>query len=94
MGIGMALLEQGILDGRTGRWVTDSFADYRVCTSADVGAIEVEFVDEPDPCLPPLGARGLGEIPIVGVAAAVANAVYHATGRRVRELPITVEKLL
>ncbi len=94
MGIGMVLLEHGVLDERTGRWVTDNLADYAVCVNADVGAIETHFVDIPDPSINPLGARGLGELPITGVAAAVANAVFHATGRRVRDLPITPEKLV
>ncbi len=94
MGLGMALLEQGVLDERTGRWVTDNLADYAVCVNADVEAIETHFIDIPDPSINPLGARGMGEITITGVAAAVANAVFHATGRRVRDRPITPEKLL
>ena len=69
-------------------------AEYHIPTNADVPAITVEFIDQPDPVLNPIGAKGLGEIGLVGFAAAVANAVYHATGRRVRELPITPAKLV
>jgi len=94
MGIGMALLEHTAYDPRTGRPVTASLADYLVPVNADVGTIEVHFVGEPDPAINTLGCRGIGEIGITGAAAAVANAVYHATGRRVRDLPITPDKLL
>jgi len=94
MGIGMALLEETAYDPRTGRPVTDNLADYAVCVNADIHAIESHFIDKPDMKISALGARGVGEIGITGVAAAVANAVYHATGKRVRELPITMEKLL
>jgi xanthine dehydrogenase YagR molybdenum-binding subunit len=93
-GIGQALLEEGIVDKRTGRLLTDNLAEYRVPVNADIGEIEVLFIEEPDYALNPLGARGIGEIGITGVAAAIANAVYHATGKRIRELPITPEKLL
>lgn len=71
-----------------------SFAEYHVAAHADVVDIEVIFVDEPDPEVTPLGVKDLGEIGIVGTAAAVANAIYHATGKRVRSLPITIDKLL
>ncbi|HEY1250770.1 MAG TPA: xanthine dehydrogenase family protein molybdopterin-binding subunit [Thermoanaerobaculia bacterium] len=94
MGIGMALLEHTVYDPRTGRPVTASLADYLVPVNADVGTIDVEFVGEPDPAINTLGCRGIGEIGITGAAAAVANAVYHATGKRVRDLPITPDKLL
>ncbi|MBV8200165.1 MAG: xanthine dehydrogenase family protein molybdopterin-binding subunit [Acidobacteria bacterium] len=94
MGIGMALMEQTVYDSRTGRPVTDNFADYHIPVNADVESIEVELIDRPDPQINTLGCRGVGEIGITGVAAAVANAVYHATGRRIRDLPITPEKLL
>jgi xanthine dehydrogenase YagR molybdenum-binding subunit len=94
MGIGAALLEHTVYDGRTGRPVTANLADYLVPVNADVGTIEVHFVGEPDPEINTLGCRGLGEIGITGAAAAVANAVYHATGKRVRDLPITLDKLL
>ena len=94
MGIGMALMEEGVYDARTGRVVTDNLADYRIPVHADVGEIEVLFVEHPDYVFNPLGARGMGEISITGVAAAIANAVYNATGKRIRDLPITPEKLL
>ena len=68
-------------------------AEYHVPVNADVHDIEVIFVDEPDGAINPLGIKGLGEIGIVGVAAAIANAVYHATGKRIRDLPITLDKL-
>ena len=70
-----------------------NIAEYHVPVNADVHDIEVIFVDEPDDIVNPLGIKGLGEIGIVGVAAAIANAVYHATGKRVRDLPITLDKL-
>ena len=69
-------------------------AEYHVPVNADIQDIEVIFVDEPDAIINPLGVKGVGEIGIVGVAAAIANAVYHATGRRVRDLPITLDKVL
>jgi xanthine dehydrogenase YagR molybdenum-binding subunit len=79
MGIGMALSEQTLLDERTGRIANRSLAEYHIPTNADVPEIAVYFVDRPDP-LTPVGAKGIGELGIVGVAAAIANAVYHATG--------------
>jgi xanthine dehydrogenase YagR molybdenum-binding subunit len=94
MGIGMALMEETVYDRRTGRVVNDNLADYRVPVNADVPEIAVDFVGAPDTQFCTLGCRGAGEIGITGVAAAIANAVYHATGRRLRELPITPEKLL
>ncbi|HEY0613518.1 MAG TPA: xanthine dehydrogenase family protein molybdopterin-binding subunit, partial [Candidatus Elarobacter sp.] len=93
-GIGMALLEETVRDARSGAVVTNNLADYHVPVNADIPGVEVLFVEEPDFALNPLGARGIGEIGITGVAAAVANAVYHASGVRVRELPIVPEKLL
>jgi xanthine dehydrogenase YagR molybdenum-binding subunit len=93
-GLGMALFEESILDERTGRFVNGNLAEYHVPVNADVHAIDVSFVDENDTIFNPLGARGIGEIGITGVAAALANAAYHATGKRVRELPITLDKLL
>jgi xanthine dehydrogenase YagR molybdenum-binding subunit len=93
-GIGMALLEETRVDPHSGRFVNASMADYLVPVNADIRNVDAIWVDEVDPRLNPIGAKGLGELPIVGVAAAVANAVYNATGVRVRELPITVEKLL
>jgi xanthine dehydrogenase YagR molybdenum-binding subunit len=94
MGIGMALMEQSVLDERYGRIVNANLAEYHVPTNADIGVIDVDAVDDADPYLDAQGARGIGEIGITGVAAAVANAVYHATGVRVRDLPITLDKLL
>ena len=94
MGIGMALEEESVLDHHFGRFMNHNFAEYHVPVNADIGAIEVIFADERDEIVNPLGAKGLGEIGMVGTAAAVANAVYHATGRRVRDLPITLDKLL
>jgi len=93
-GIGMALMEHTVYDPRTGLPVTGNFADYRIPVNADVETIEVELLDVPDPYINSVGCRGAGELGITGAAAAVANAVYHATGRRVRELPITPDKLL
>lgn len=94
MGIGMALHEETFNDHRLGRWMNHNLAEYHVLAHADVHDIEVIFVDEPDPEVTPLGVKGLGEIGIVGTAAAIANAIYHATGKRVRSLPITIDKLL
>jgi xanthine dehydrogenase YagR molybdenum-binding subunit len=93
-GIGMALTEETHRDGRNGRVVNANLADYHVPVNADVPALDVFLIDEKDPHVNPLGVKGIGEIALVGVAAAVANAVYHATGKRVRDLPITPEKLL
>jgi xanthine dehydrogenase YagR molybdenum-binding subunit len=93
-GIGMALLEQTIMDDGTGRIVNANLADYAVPVHADIPPIDVLFVDQPDMHLNPLGAKGVGEIAIVGIAPAIANAIYHATGRRIRDLPITMDKLL
>ncbi|MDQ6755375.1 MAG: xanthine dehydrogenase family protein molybdopterin-binding subunit [Bacteroidota bacterium] len=93
-GIGMALTEEGIIDHRYGRWVNNNFADYHVPVNADVPHIEVLFVNKPDPILNPMGSKGIGEVTMVGFPAAVANAVFHATGKRVRELPITLDKLI
>ena len=93
MGIGMALHEETLTDHKFGRIVNANIAEYHVPVHADIQNIEVIFVDEPDTLINPLGTKGVGEIGIVGVAAAVANAVYHATGKRVRHLPITLDKL-
>lgn len=94
MGIGMALTEETRFDSRTGRVVNDNFADYAIPVNADIHDIEVDFIDIPDTRFGALGSRGVGEIGITGVAAAIGNAVYHATGRRIRDLPITPDKLL
>jgi xanthine dehydrogenase YagR molybdenum-binding subunit len=92
-GIGMALHEETLMDHRFGRFMNANLGEYHVPVNADIRDIEVIFVDEPDAIINPLGIKGVGEIGIVGVAAAVANAVYHATGKRVRDLPITLDKL-
>jgi xanthine dehydrogenase YagR molybdenum-binding subunit len=92
-GIGMALHEETLYDHRFGRIMNANIAEYHVPVNADVHDIKVIFVDEPDEIINPLGIKGLGEIGIVGVAAAIANAVYHATETRVRDLPITLDKL-
>ena len=93
-GIGMALHEETVTDHRFGRFMTHNLADYHVPVNADVHAIDVIFVEEKDDEINPLGVKGVGEIGIVGTAAAIANAVYHATGKRVRDLPITLDKLM
>ena len=93
-GIGMALMEHTIIDHNRGRVVNADLAEYHVPVNADVPPIEVLFVDEHDPYVNPLGIKGIGEIGITGAAAAIANAVYHATGKRIRDLPITLDKLL
>jgi xanthine dehydrogenase YagR molybdenum-binding subunit len=92
-GIGVALHEETQIDHTFGRIMNANIAEYHVPVNADVHDIDVIFVDEPDTIVNPLGIKGLGEIGIVGVAAAIANAVYHATGKRVRDLPITLDKL-
>lgn len=94
-GIGMALMEQAVVDPRNGRVPNANLAEYAVPVHADAPPVmDVLFVDEHDPHVNPLGVKGVGEIAMVGVAPAIANAVYHATGRRIRELPITPDKLL
>ncbi len=93
-GIGMALTEEGVIDHRYGRYVNNNLADYHVPVHADVPPIEALFINKPDPYINPIGAKGMGEIALIGFAASIANAVYHATGKRIRELPITLDKLL
>ena len=93
-GIGMALMEEGVFDTRSGRVITDNLADYRIPVNADIEDIDAITIEHPDFVFNPLGVRGIGEIGITGVAAAIANAVYNATGKRIRELPITPDKLL
>jgi xanthine dehydrogenase YagR molybdenum-binding subunit len=93
-GIGMALMEHTVIDPNLGRVVNHDLGEYHVPVNADVPDIQVLFVDEHDPHINPLGVKGIGEIGITGSAAAIANAVYHATGKRVRDLPITLDKLL
>jgi len=93
-GLGMALMEQTVADTRTGRVVNPDLAEYHVPVNADVPDIDITFVPETDPHVNPLGVKGIGEIGITGVCAAIANAVYHATGKRVRDLPITLDKVM
>jgi xanthine dehydrogenase YagR molybdenum-binding subunit len=93
-GLSMALHEESVMDPHTGDYVNHDFAGYHIATHADVGTIDVSWIDEDDPFINPMGAKGIGEIGIVGTAAAIANAVYHATGVRVRDLPITPDKVL
>jgi xanthine dehydrogenase YagR molybdenum-binding subunit len=93
-GIGFALEEHTVRDARSGRAVTRDLADYHVPVNADVPYIDVIMVDENDPHVNDVGAKGIGELGITGVVAAIANAVFHATGRRIRDLPITLDKLL
>ena len=93
-GIGMALMEETIYDPTNGRVVTRDLADYQVPVHADMPEFNIEFINKPDPIISPVGARGIGEIGITGITAAIANAVYNATGKRIRELPITPDKLL
>ncbi|NNM72379.1 xanthine dehydrogenase family protein molybdopterin-binding subunit [Enterovirga aerilata] len=94
MGVGMALEEESMLDHNLGRFMNHNFAEYHVPVNADIHDIDVIFVPEHDDKANPLGVKGLGEIGIVGTAAAIANAIYHATGKRIRALPITPDKLL
>ena len=94
MGIGMALHEESAIDHRTGRIMNHNLADYHVPAHADIQDIEVIFVEEDDAKASPIGVKGLGEIGIVGVAAAVSNALFHATGKRLRHFPITIDKIL
>jgi xanthine dehydrogenase YagR molybdenum-binding subunit len=93
-GIGMALHEETVFDHKFGRIMNANIAEYHVPVNADIHDIKVIFVDEPDAKINKLGVKGVGEIGIVGVPAAIANAVYHATGIRVRHLPITLDKVL
>ncbi|HEY5935606.1 MAG TPA: molybdopterin cofactor-binding domain-containing protein, partial [Kofleriaceae bacterium] len=93
-GIGFALTEHATRDDRTGRVVTRDLADYHLPVHADTPDIDVIQIPEADPNMNELGVKGIGEIGMSGTAAAIANAVFHATGKRIRELPITLEKLL
>ncbi|MGI4805775.1 MAG: xanthine dehydrogenase family protein molybdopterin-binding subunit [Janthinobacterium lividum] len=93
-GIGMALMEETKYDPNRGRAVIRDLSNYLVPVNADMPEFEVEFINKPDTLISPIGARGIGEIGITGIAAAVANAIYHATGKRVRQLPITPDKLI
>ena len=93
-GVGMALLEESRSDERTGRFMNANLGEYLVPVHADMGLMDALIVEEDDPHVNPIGVKGIGEIGIVGAAAAIANAVYHATGKRIRDLPITPDKLL
>jgi xanthine dehydrogenase YagR molybdenum-binding subunit len=94
-GIGMALMEHSVVDARNGRVVNANFAEYAVPVHADAPSVlDVILVEEHDPHVNPLGVKGVGEIALVGVAPAITNAIFHATGRRIRELPVTPDKLL
>jgi xanthine dehydrogenase YagR molybdenum-binding subunit len=92
-GIGMALHEETLIDHNFGRFMNANMGEYHVAANADIHDIKVIFVDEPDSIMNPLGVKGVGEIGLVAVASAIANAVYHATGKRIRDLPITLDKL-
>ena len=94
MGVGMALFEETDYDPRNGAPMNASLADYVVATNADAPAMEVHFLEYPDTSLNELGARGVGEIGLAGTAAAITNAVHHATGVRVRDLPLRLEQLI
>ncbi len=92
--LGFALEEHVVRDRRTARAVTRDLVDYHVPVNADMPAIDVIMIDEIDPYVNDVGAKGIGEIGVTGAVAAIANAVYHATGTRIRDLPITVDKLM
>lgn len=94
MGIGMALMEQTVVDELFGDFLNHDLAQYHIAACADIQDVSAVWVEETDPYLNPMGAKGVGEVGIVGTAAAIANAVHHATGHRVRDLPITPAKLL
>jgi xanthine dehydrogenase YagR molybdenum-binding subunit len=93
-GIGMALMEATLPDENMGRVLNANLAEYHVPVNADAPEFDIDFINEPDPHMSDLGARGVGEIGIVGAPSAVANAIFHATGKRVRDLPITLDKLI
>jgi xanthine dehydrogenase YagR molybdenum-binding subunit len=93
-GVSFALHEQAIMDGKSGRTMNANFAEYHIPVNADVPSIQAILVEEHDPYVNPLGIKGVGEIGITGSAGAVANAVWHATGIRVRKFPITLDRLI
>ncbi|MEH6407186.1 MAG: molybdopterin cofactor-binding domain-containing protein, partial [Leeuwenhoekiella sp.] len=93
-GIGMALEEEGMVDKNLGRIMNANLAEYHIPVHADIKNIEIIFVEEKDDIVNPLGAKGVGELGMVGVAAAISNAVYNATGKRIKELPIKLDHLL
>jgi xanthine dehydrogenase YagR molybdenum-binding subunit len=94
MGLSMARHENGVWDPRIGQVANHDLAEYHIAVNADVDSIDAHWIDEYDPHVNAMGSKGIGEIGIVGTAAAVVNAVYHATGVRVRQLPVTLDKLL
>jgi xanthine dehydrogenase YagR molybdenum-binding subunit len=94
MGLSTALHEQSVLDARFGHVVNRDLAQYHIATNADISSIEARWIDEDDQYVNPMGSKGIGEIGIVGTAAAIANAAYHATGIRVRDLPLTLDEFL
>jgi xanthine dehydrogenase YagR molybdenum-binding subunit len=94
MGLSMAQHENSVMDPRLGQVVNHDLAEYHVAANADIGDIEAVWLDVPDPYANAMGSKGIGEIGITGTAAAVSNAVHHATGVRVRHLPITLDKVL
>jgi xanthine dehydrogenase YagR molybdenum-binding subunit len=93
-GVGMALTEESGIDGRYGNFVTRSFADYHIPANLDIKTVDTLFIDEDDKIPNKLGVKGIGEVGIVGVAGAIANAVFNATGKRFRQLPITPDKVM
>lgn len=93
-GIGMAMTEETLMDHRFGRYINSNFVDYHVPVHADVPPMDILFVNKPDNIISPTGAKGIGEIALVGVAPAILNAVYNATGKRIRHLPVTPDKLI
>jgi xanthine dehydrogenase YagR molybdenum-binding subunit len=93
-GIGAALSEETEVDPRFGGFLNANIAEYQMPVNADIGSFEVDFIDEPDFKLNAVGSKSLGEVASVGAAAAITNAVFHATGKRVRDLPIRIENLM
>jgi xanthine dehydrogenase YagR molybdenum-binding subunit len=92
--LGMALMEETVYDPNSGRIITKDLANYHVPVHADIPEFDIQFIDKPDPYISPIGSRGIGEIGITGTTAAIINAIYHATGKRIRNLPVTPDKLL
>lgn len=90
----MALMEEAHLDKRLGSLLNNDLAGYHFAVNADAPIVEVSFINKTDPNINPVGSKGLGEVGIIGCAAAISNAIYHATGKRFRDLPITPDKIL